>query len=275
MPIYKCRTNDLRTSLSTLLNQSYDNLDIILVLDLSNTLNDSAILDTLDEFKDDHRIRTIVRKVRKGYCNALNTGVRLALGEFIARLDSDDYCDITRIERQMRVLLSGKIVLAGTWAHVVDEQNREIGQVRTPASSRSIRDLIMLHNPFVHSSIVFAKHVIEETGLYNEAFEGAEDYELYLRIIAKGYRSVNVPQFLTFLRFTRDSITRGEGWMKTREKYFRAKCEGVIQLKFRKPLDILYAMASPITMMITPEVGLRIKKAVGWYSQQNSTNRSP
>ncbi len=266
MPVYKCRPEYLHTSLAALLGQSYDNLEVILVIDSTDSSDESSIMGTLDMFRDDHRIRTIIRQGRKGYSSALNAGIRSSSGEFIARLDSDDYCDPTRIERQMDALRTSRIILAGTWAHVVDEKDREIGQLRTPVSEKSVRDLIMLHNPFVHSSIVFAKHVIEKIGLYNEAFEGAEDYEFYLRLVSKGYRCINIPQFLTYLRETRNSITRGSGWRKTRRSYFRAKCEAVIRLRYRRGLDLLFAMASPVSILVTPGMSLCLKRAVGWYS---------
>jgi glycosyltransferase involved in cell wall biosynthesis len=266
MPVYKCRPEYLHASLASLLGQSYDNLELILVIDSADSGSDSAILGTLDAFRDDHRIRTIIRKGKKGYTSALNTGIRSSSGEFIARLDSDDYCDRTRIERQMETLCSSRTTLAGTWARVVDEQNREIGQVRTPVSEKSVRGLIMLHNPFVHSSIVFAKRVIEEIGLYNEAFQGAEDYELYLRLVSKGYQCINIPQFLTYLRETRNSITRGSGWRKTRGTYFRAKWQGVIRLKYRRGLDLLFAASSLASVLVTPRMSPYVKRAVGWYN---------
>ena len=266
MPIYNSKPEFLHTSLSTLLSQTYDNLEVILVIDSRDDGDDSSVMDTLDSFKDDPRIRRIVRKGKRGYCSALNAGIRVSSGEFIARLDSDDYCDPTRIERQMDLLRSSRISLTGTWAHVVDEQEREIGQVRTPVSEKSVRDLIMFHNPFVHSSIIFSKRVIKEIGQYNEAFDGAEDYEFYLRLVSKGYRCVNIPMLLTYLRETRNSITRGSGWRKTRRSYFRAKYEAVIRLHYRRGLDILFAIASPVSILVTPGMSLHLKKVVGWYS---------
>lgn len=266
MPIYKCRPEYLHTSLSSLLSQSYDNLEVVLVIDSTDSADDSRMMGTLDAFKDDHRIRSIIRKGKKGYCSAMNAGIQFSSGKFIARLDSDDYCDPTRIERQMDVLRSSKVILAGTWARVVDEQDREIGQVRTPVSEKSVRDLIMLHNPFVHSSIIFAKRVIEEVGLYNEAFEGAEDYEFYLRVVSKGHQCINIPRFLTYLRETRNSITRGSGWRKTRVSYLRAKCEAVIRLRYRRRLDLLFAIASPVSILVTPKMGLYLKKALAWHN---------
>ena len=266
MPIYNSKPEFLHASLSTLLGQTYDNLEVILVIDSRSDGDDSSIRHTLDAFKDDHRIRRIVRRGKRGYCSALNAGIRISSGEFIARLDSDDYCDPTRIEKQMDILLSQKAVLTGTWANVIDEQGQEIGEMRTPTSNQSIRNLIMLHNPFVHSSIVTMKRVMSDVGLYNEAFEGAEDYEFYLRVVARGYQCLNIPHFLTYLRQTRESITRGRGWMKTRERYFRAKCEAVVQLKYRRAFDVLYAMASPVTLLIPPSVGPHLKKTIGWYT---------
>ncbi len=267
MPVQRCKPEHFEKSLCSLLNQTYGNLEVIVILDSDHKGQDEPILHIIEGFKDDHRIRTIVRTSEKGFCSALNTGILHSSGNFVARLDSDDYSEPTRIEVQMDALHSSNAALAGTWAHVVNEQGKETGEVRTPVSMKSIRDLIMLHNPFVHSSVIFAKDIIKVVGLYKGTFEGAEDYEFYLRLISSGFSCFNVPQFLTILRQTTDSMTRGRDWRKTRRNYLMAKYEAVTRLGYRRGIDLLLTAASVGSILVTPKISPLVKKAIGWYRQ--------
>ncbi|TRZ48749.1 MAG: glycosyltransferase [Dehalococcoidia bacterium] len=265
MPLYQSNPKYFQKSLSSIINQTYDNLELMLIIDKKDKDIDAEIFNIIEDFKDDHRIRMIVRTKKKGYCSALNNGIRKSSGFFIARLDSDDYCEPNRIERQMDMISDFNLDLVGTWTIVIDENGKKLGELRTPISNQSIRSQVMLHNPFVHSSIIFSRSVVNKIGLYNTLFEGAEDYEFYLRVISKGYLCSSVPEFLTFLRESPNSIMRGRKWIKTRKSYFMAKCEGVTKLGYINGLDLLYTLFSLSTFFITPKNGSIFKKKIGWY----------
>ena len=265
LPVYKSNCSFLKRSIISILDQTYDNLEVIVIIDTSSKKQDVSIFETLDTFRDDHRIKTIVRST-KGYCSALNTGILISKGSFIARLDSDDYWASSKIQEQMELVTSSKIALVGTWSNLIDENGVKKGEIRTPISPKSIRDRIMLHNPFVHSSVLFAKHIAKKVGQYNDVFDGAEDYEFYLRIVSKGYSCANVPRLLTYLRESRDSIMRGSNWPKTRKSYCLAKWEAVSRLGYCRISDLLLTFTSFGSLLVTPKLGTHLKKATGWYN---------
>jgi glycosyltransferase involved in cell wall biosynthesis len=265
IPSFKSKPEYLKKSLSSALNQSYENIETIIVLDTMDKIQDKEILDTIEAFQDP-RIRTIVRVLEKGYCSALNIGIKISTGKYIARLDSDDYCTPDRIEKQVKLLHDKKASLVGTWSTIIDENGQRLGELRTPTSNKSIRSQVMLHNPFVHSSILFNKKILEKVGPYNNFFDGAEDYEFYLRVISAGYNCDCVPEFLTYLRESPNSIMRGNGWMKTRRSYFLAKCKGVAKLGYTRGWDLFYAAGSFSAFFISPRDSILAKKLIGWYS---------
>ncbi len=97
VPIFNVE-NFLDKCIESIINQSYNNLEIILVDD-GSTDNCPAMCDQWA--KKDGRIK-VIHKVNAGLGMARNTGLDLALGEYIFFLDSDDYVDTTLVEKCVR-----------------------------------------------------------------------------------------------------------------------------------------------------------------------------
>ena len=103
----------LRPSVLSIVNQTYRNLDIIIVDDGST--DDS--LDTITDLLDDSRIR-VFRQANAGRSVALNRALDLVQGEFYAIQDQDDISDPTRIQKQLEAMLSRPelaAVFCGYW----------------------------------------------------------------------------------------------------------------------------------------------------------------
>jgi glycosyltransferase involved in cell wall biosynthesis len=99
IPVYN-RTDLLPRAVNSVLNQTYDNLEIIVVDDGST----EDIEGVLDKF-DDVRIHYIRHEANRGVAAARNTGMRFAHGEYVAFLDSDDEWFERKIERQLSDLI--------------------------------------------------------------------------------------------------------------------------------------------------------------------------
>jgi glycosyltransferase involved in cell wall biosynthesis len=266
LPSYKTKKEYLVKSLSSILLQTYENIEVIIILDTVDNKKDLETYNIIESFKDP-RIRLFVRNGKRGYCSAINFGIRHSLGQYIAHLDSDDYCAPNRIEKQINLIKDKNAVLVGTWCIVVDTNNEKIGELRSPASSQSIRSRVMLHTPFHHSSFLFEKRMAKEIGLYNALYEGAEDYEFCLRVIAKGYSCACVPEFLAYVRQTPNSIMTGKGWMKTRKSYFMAKCNAVTKLGYTQAWDLIYVIGTLFAFFITPKTSSAARKIIGFYKR--------
>lgn len=104
IPTYK-RSDMLRRAIESILEQSYNNVECLVVND--NTPGDefSQILYKLiEKYRDNKRFHFLEQKVHKNGAAARNVGIRAAKGEYIAFLDDDDYWDIEKIEEQIAVL---------------------------------------------------------------------------------------------------------------------------------------------------------------------------
>ena len=89
--------------------------------------------------------------------------------------------------------------LLGTGAREVDAAGRAVGLVTPPADDLDIRRALIRRNPFVHSSVLMRRRVIDEVGGYDPALPVAQDYELWMRM-SRVTRLANLPEPLVVRR---------------------------------------------------------------------------
>ena len=132
--------------------------------------------------RNDPRI-VVIRQERLGLVPSLNRGLAVSRAQLVARLDADDIAKPQRLERQSQYLDNHpEIGLVGTWADKIDEQGSVKGALTPPTQSEELAALLTRTNPFVHSSVMMRKSVLQTVGFYRPAFQGAEDYDLWMRI---------------------------------------------------------------------------------------------
>jgi len=266
MPINGCNPTFLEKSIDSVLKQTLTNLELLVIMDAVGRSIDKPSLNVLEKFKNDERLRIILNK-RKGFVDALNTGISVASGKYLARMDGDDISLPDRLKLQIETIEKEKLDFVGGWAYVIDEQGETVGKLTPPTDAKRIKRMIMFHNPFLHSSVTFKKSILKRSGLYNSALFGAEDYELWLRIISLGYKCANLPNFILFLRETRNSIVRGRKWKATRANYAKAKVLGLARLGYHDPLSITSCFAGPLSSVMGPRMALHLKFFLRWFEK--------
>ena len=267
MPVWKIEGKFLIQSIESVLHQSYRNLELLIIYEKSDTNRDIEIQNVLEQYSEDTRLRIILTK-KKGLANSLNEGLVESKGQLIARMDADDISEKNRFEEQTKYLEKTKTDLIGSWALSISEENKVLGTVEPPITNSEIRKKIMFHNPFLHPSIIFKKSITEKIGGYNPMFNGAEDYDLYFRIISKGYTVGNIPKPLIRLRETNDSIMRSKNWKKNRKINFQVKKNAVKNLGFRSLRDLIYFSLTPLTYFVSPKNAFILKNKIG-YNKAN------
>lgn len=179
----------------------------------------------LEEFsRKDRRIRLIHGSAPGTLSQNLNLCLRVARGKFLARMDDDDFSHPDRFEQQasflshhpdlsfvgcnVRVICAGKIV----------------GQRCFPEFP-TVREFLMTQ-PYIHPTIMFRREVLEVVGGYSErpSCTLCEDYDLLLRLYAKGFRGANIQAPL--LDYTIPESTKGKRtmihrWYETVTRYQR------------------------------------------------------
>ena len=166
----------IRRSVESILCQTFKDFELI-VLDDGSTDDTWRII---REFSDP-RLRK-ERLDRVGFTRALNHGLRMARGEFIARIDGDDESLPERLERQVAFFDANlAISILGTTYYKHDAMRNERYIRQFPEADREIRRAMALYIPICHGSVMFRKTVFEEIGGYNEQSRDAEDLELWIR----------------------------------------------------------------------------------------------
>lgn len=211
----------LKEAVNSILQQSFPDFEFIIINDAS-TDNTGKILKS---FKD-KRIKILKNKKRLGLTLSLNKGLKKAQGEFIARMDADDISRKDRLKAQFNYLKSHpKVAMCGSWVTLINQSGGKTGERRYPLEYKQIKKVIFKYNPFVHPTIMIRKSVLNKFGTYDENLNGAEDYDLFLRIV-KNNQAINLPDFLLKYRISPEAISFLE-YKKTEGQALRARWKAI------------------------------------------------
>lgn len=199
VPVYNTKEDELRMAIESILNQSYADLELLLINDGSVNNVEKVIL----SYKDS-RIRYIKNDTNLKLIQTLNYGIELSQGEFIARLDADDYCTNERLEKQIKYLEKNpQVGLLGTSYKFVPSSIPS----NIPLKSEDIKYTVRyLPGCILHSSVMFRKSVLIENNIkYDKNCLHAEDFKLW-GDLSRVCEIAVLPDVLTFYRESPDGI---------------------------------------------------------------------
>lgn len=229
IPTYN-RSHFIKRAIESALNQTYKNVEIIIVDGSPDDETERAI----QSYLNNARINYIHEKEihaagdRRFIAKARNKGVSITRGEYIAVLDDDDFwCDKRKLEKQVKFLEEhSEYVVTGGGILVMNEKNQEIRRCFCPETDEEIREAMLFNCPFWHTTVVFRKVVLEKMAGYDEALPYSEDWDLFMRIgkfkLGKFY---NFQEYFTSFLEGRQPKTNYDYWrilrfnLKLREKY--------------------------------------------------------
>jgi glycosyltransferase involved in cell wall biosynthesis len=171
-------------AIDSILNQSYENIEIIVVDDCSTDKS----LSLLSSIKSD-KLKILQLERNSGYANALIKGIDIAIGDYIARMDADDISVKTRIEKQVKVLndfhdiafVSSnrfRILPSGKGYMTNTKYNEEL-------VVQTWDNLIENKRIFVDAGTMFSKDKYLSVGGYRNYQRSGMDVDLWLRLLEK------------------------------------------------------------------------------------------
>jgi glycosyltransferase involved in cell wall biosynthesis len=195
----------LDESIHSILAQTLTDFELLVIDDGST--DDSY--DRAAAFKDP-RVRILRNEVNIGLTRSLNRGLSEVHGEYVARQDADDISLQNRFEAQVQYLRAHpEVVLVGTSAVRINPKGTMIGTNDMPVTHAAIRWASVVDNPFLHTSVMFRRAVVQEYGGYDEQYEVCQDYALWNRLAAR-HPVANLPERLVLMREHANSMTRSQ-----------------------------------------------------------------
>ncbi len=260
IPVYNPNIKFFKQCLDSILNQTYKNFELIIILKKSKNIELNKETNNLIQNYCDSRIVQIVQN-HQGIANARNLGVSKSHGEFIALMDSDDISDESRIEKQVEFFNNNDADIVGSISKIIDENNKQLGLFRVPLEPKDIRRSILIASPFVNGSIMFKKSIINNSGFYNESFPTSEDYEFFIWHIAKGARCYNINEPLYSHREHNNSLNMKIGF-RFGYYYVYAKLRG-IKLGLHTPRDLFFLILTLPAFFFNRKINLFAYRTVG------------
>jgi glycosyltransferase involved in cell wall biosynthesis len=209
MPVYNGQKY-LRKALVSILNQTYKDFELIIIND-GSTDETHKILSTIR----DNRLKVLNNTKNIGVTKSLNIALKLAQGEYIARADADEINIKKRFQEQVDFLNSNPdYVGVGSKFHLIDEDDKplqekevRVGYKSISITDKEIRQKLIIRNQIIHPSVMIRKKALKRVGYYREIFNGAEDYDLWFRLLRIG-KFCNLPTELIKRRWHKEVVTR-------------------------------------------------------------------
>ncbi|WP_373472030.1 glycosyltransferase family 2 protein [Carnobacterium alterfunditum] len=261
MGIYNCEKT-LKESLDSLLNQSYKSFEIILCDDGSKDNTLQIAKDYLEKYPE--KIRLIQNETNKGLAYSLNRCIDISNGEYIARMDADDISYENRLEKQMNYLESHpECALVGS--HVFLFNDKGVWGIRKTKSDPLKKDFLF-GSQFVHPTIIIKKAILNQVGNYtvSKATLRAEDYDLFMRLYAAGFRGHNLQEVL--LNYREDATAFKRRAYKFRLDEAKVRYNGFKKMKLM-PLGLLYVI-KPLIVGLIPQRILTLLRHQGLDSNR-------
>lgn len=175
IPVYDGE-NYIREAVDSALNQTYKDFEIIVIDDGSKD-NTPNILETYGS-----KVKWKSQE-NKGQASAINEGINMAEGKYLAYLDADDVCLPERFENQVKYLDEhSNVGLVYSDRYQINEN----GKVQRIIKSQPHNNFVLLQNDYVPRSAVMHKRgCLDEVGLFDESITGGDDWDMWIRISEK------------------------------------------------------------------------------------------
>lgn len=183
MPVYNGE-KFLKNSIESVLNQSFSDYEFIIIDDKSKD-NTPGIVSS---YKDS-RIRFTYNKENLGQMETLNVGIKMAQGEYVARMDQDDTSLGERFRKEVEILDELKEVgIVYSDSHIIDEsgkrRQRTLFDFTKPPEKFELNTFLK-RNFIAGNTVMIRRRAFDEIGLFNPIYRIAAEYDLFLRLVQK------------------------------------------------------------------------------------------
>jgi len=191
MPTYKTKLEWLDSAIQSLKSQVYENWELCICDDFSKS---NELKDRLNfHSKQDKRIKITWSKSNNGIATATNNALSLATGEFVLFLDHDDELPPDAMFEIVKALNEDKNL---DFIYSDEDKINDVGNYIEPFYKPDFSiHLLRSLNYLVHAAVI-RRDFVKKVGGLNKKFDGAQDYDLFLRVLEKTNRIHHIKKIL-------------------------------------------------------------------------------
>jgi glycosyltransferase involved in cell wall biosynthesis len=252
---FKENPDYLRLSLESIYNQVLKPRQIVIVKDGPLTSELDLVLNQFYNRDDSIECKIHSLPENAGLGKALQFGLQFCTYEIVARADSDDICFSNRFHEQVSFLKEHSDIklLGSSIKEFKFDPTIVTSSKKMPIEHKDIVKYSKYRNPFNHPSVVFYKQVVYDAGGYRH-FPYYEDYDLWIRIILKGYKVANIEESLVLMR-ANDGLYKRRGGLSYIKKIVNFRLY-MLKIKYINLFVFIYTTTMQCLIALFPN-GLR------------------
>jgi len=186
----------LNKSIESCLNQTYKNIELIIINDCSTDSTEQIINSYTDS-----RIKYLKNEINQKLPKSLNIGFNFAKGDYFTWTSDDNYYDVTAIEKMVFALESQKVDLVCTPYFTIDNNDEITGERSVGKQSDVLIDNV------VKACFLYKKEVHKKLNGYNPDLFLVEDYDFWIRATFENFKFYQLTEKLYYYRFHENSLT--------------------------------------------------------------------
>lgn len=177
--------NFLHESISSVLNQSFTDWELIIIDDKST---DNSLFIAQSFQKIDTRIHVYSSIKNLGPGSARNLAIEKSNGTWLSILDADDVFLYNKLDEQVKIIKNNpNLVLIGAGMTSIDEKGNKLTSYSYPEHTVLLKKNLLNFKSFPpHSSLMYKSSSVKKIGAFNNIFSPSEDFDLWLRLIKIG-----------------------------------------------------------------------------------------
>lgn len=228
----------LSEAIESILNQTYTDFEFIITDDGSV---DNSFKIMKEYQKKDNRIVVIKNDINLGISKSVNKMIGISKGGYIARMDGDDISLPKRFEKQVAFMDNNpEYVVCGTFGKYF---GRKKGKMSLKSKNTDIKALMYYGSPIINPSAFIRRSVMVDNNIYyNEKYEQAQDYKLWVDLASYG-KFYNISHSLLLYRVSKNQVST---------KYRKKQNKNAI--KIRKELINKYILKQGVEDYVVPDV---------------------
>lgn len=209
MSVYNETEQEISQALDSILNQTFQDFFLVVVNDNPRSKTISKVLES---YSNNDKIYILKNDINIGLAMSMNKAAKYAAEiyptyKYIARMDADDISCSERFKKQLEKIKETDSHICYTNYNFIDEQGESIDFMSEFVPDRKIKGILPYRSCIHHPTVMIDRAAFETVGGYRN-FPTSQDYDLWLRLLDKGYDFSSVNEICLLYRIRKSSISR-------------------------------------------------------------------